>query len=144
MRTCFLKIDDLFLDEPRKGWALRCLREAKTELEVARDAPLPIAIEAALSAMKKAQRAVYHGLGYPALIEPRVFEAIARRERAQDRVSRILVSLEEIFRTASSRAATTLSEGTVSHADKEAIIRDAEFVIELASGIVDMLLKELA
>ena len=67
------------MDEYRKGWALRYLREAKAELEAARKIPY-MAPSLVLESIRKARNAIYYSLGEPAFIEVLVREE-ARKDK---------------------------------------------------------------
>ena len=55
------------MDEYRRGWALRYLREAKAELEAARTVPY-MSSSLVLESIRKARNAIYYSLGEPAFI----------------------------------------------------------------------------
>jgi hypothetical protein len=55
------------MNEYRRGWALRYLREAKAELEAARKIPY-MAPSLVVEAIRKARNAIYYSLGEPAFI----------------------------------------------------------------------------
>src|SRR3989304_4990528 len=85
------------MDECRKGWALRYLREAKAELEAARKMPY-MAPSLVLESIRKARNAIYYSLGEPAFVETVIREA-AEKTQVQpitDPVLKILVEIEEI------------------------------------------------
>jgi hypothetical protein len=56
------------MDDYRRSWALRYLREAKAELQAARKMPY-MAPSLVLEAIRKARNAIYYSLGEPAFVE---------------------------------------------------------------------------
>jgi hypothetical protein len=65
------------MDEYRRGWALRYLREAKAELEAARKMPY-MAPSLVLESIRKARNAIYYSLGEPAFIEVLIREEVEK------------------------------------------------------------------
>jgi hypothetical protein len=84
------------MDEYRKGWALRYLREAKAELEAARKIPY-MAPGLVLEAIRKARNAIYYSLGEPAFIEILIREEITKNPNTNDSILRFLIELESII-----------------------------------------------
>ena len=70
------------MDEYRKGWALRYLREAKAELEAARKIPY-MAPGLVLEAIRKARNAIYYSFGEPAFIEILLREEVNKKPAYQ-------------------------------------------------------------
>ena len=81
------------VDEYRKGWALRYLREAKAELIAAQKTPY-MAPSLILEAVRKAQVAIYYSLGDPAFVETIVRQTIGKKKVVEDPVLRCLVEIE--------------------------------------------------
>ena len=71
------------MDEYRKGWALRYLREAKAELEAARKMPY-MAPSLVLESIRKARNAIYYSLGEPAFIEVLIREEAGKARPTND------------------------------------------------------------
>lgn len=121
------------MDQYRKGWALRYLREAKAELEAARKMPY-MAPSLILEAVRKARNAIYYSLGEPAFVEIVVREA-AEKTKPQlisDPVLKCLVEIEEAV-----QQLTQLEE-----VDGERAMKQADSLVELASAIVETITEE--
>ena len=121
------------MDEYRKGWALRYLREAKAELAAARKMPY-MAPSLVLEAIRKARNAIYYSLGEPAFVEIVVREA-AERTKAQaiaDPVLKCLVEVEEMVQQLAQ----------LEEVDGERAIKQADNLVQLASDIVEVLTEE--
>jgi hypothetical protein len=119
------------MDEYRRGWALRYLREAKAELEAARKMPY-MAPSLVLEAIRKARNAIYYSLGEPAFIEIVIREAVEKTQTIVDPVLRCLVEIEE--------AVQQLAQ--VEEIDGEKVMKQADDLIQLASDIVETLTGE--
>lgn len=119
------------MDEYRRGWALRYLREAKAELEAARKMPY-MAPSLVLEAIRKARNAIYYSLGEPAFIEIVIREAVEKTQTIVDPVLRCLVEIEE--------AVQQLAQ--VEEIDGEKAMKQADDLIQLASDIVETLTGE--
>jgi hypothetical protein len=119
------------MDEYRKGWALRYLREAKAELEAARNMPY-MAPSLVLEAIRKARNAIYYSLGEPAFIEIVIRETAEKTQEIVDPVLRCLVEVEE--------AVQQLAQ--VEEIDGEKAMKQADNLIQLASDIVETLTGE--
>ena len=119
------------MDEYRRGWALRYLREAKAELEAARKMPY-MAPSLVLEAIRKARNAIYYSLGEPAFIEIVIREAVEKTQIIVDPVLRCLVEIEE--------AVQQLAQ--VEEIDGEKVMKQADDLIQLASDIVETLTGE--
>jgi len=121
------------MDEYRKGWALRYLREAKAELEAARKMPY-MAPSLILEAVRKARNAIYYSLGEPAFIENVIRETIEKTQPLSDPVLRCLVGIEEMVQQLLQ----------FEHSDGEKAVKQANNLIQLASDIVETLTGEKA
>jgi len=117
----------------RKGWALRYLREAKAELTAAQKTPY-MAPGLVLEAIRKAQAAIYYSLGDPAFIEAIVRQTIHTKQLIEDPILRFLVEIE---RTVQQIAQTPRS-------DNEKVIEQVDDLIQLASEIVELFTGESA
>ena len=69
----------MIVDEYNMGWAMRCLREAKAELSIAKSTP-SLASNLALEAARKAREAIYYSLGSPTFIRMAIEDAISSNE----------------------------------------------------------------
>jgi hypothetical protein len=120
------------MDDYRKGWALRYLREAKAELEAARKIPY-MAPSLVLEAIRKARNAIYYSLGEPAFIEVLLREEVAKKPATNDSVLRFLIELETLVQQISQ-----LEE--VNGGD--AMMKQADSIVNAATGIVETLTQE--
>ncbi|MDH5754962.1 MAG: hypothetical protein OEY95_07160 [Candidatus Bathyarchaeota archaeon] len=119
------------MDEYRRGWALRYLREAKAELEAARKIPY-MAPSLIIEAIRKARNAIYYSLGEPAFIENVMRETAEKTQAIDDPVLRCLVGIEEIV-----QQLLQLEEVNGNKAMKQ-----ADNLLQLASDIVQILTEE--
>lgn len=120
------------MDDYRRSWALRYLREAKAELEAARKMPY-IAPSLVLEAARKARNAIYYSLGEPAFIENIIKETTEKTQTISDPVLRCLIGIEE----------TVKELNQLKQADGETTMKQADNLIELASDIVETLTGEI-
>jgi hypothetical protein len=121
------------MDDYRRGWALRYLREARAELEAARKMPY-IAPSLVLEAVRKARNAIYYSLGEPAFIENIIKETTKKAQTISDPVLRCLIGIEE----------TAEELNQLKQADGETTMKQADNLIELVSDIVETLTGEIA
>ena len=121
------------MDQYRKGWALRYLREAKAELEAARKMPY-MAPSLILEAVRKARNAIYYSLGEPAFVEIVVRETAekAQPQMINDPVLKCLVEMEGIVQQLSQ----------LEEVNGESAMKQADNLIQLASDIVETLTGE--
>jgi len=115
----------------RKGWALRYMREAKAELTAAQKAPY-MAPGLILEAMRKAQAAIYYSLGDPPSIEAIVRQMILKRGLVKDPVLRCLVEIER----------TVQEVAQVPDSDVERAMKQADDIVQIASDIVKLFTGE--
>ena len=119
------------MDEYRKGWALRYLREARAELEAARKMPY-MAPSLVLEAIRKARNAIYYSLGEPAFIEIVIRETAERAQTIEDPVLKCLVEIE----------GTIQRLVQVEEMDGERAMKQAGDLVQLASDIVETVIGE--
>lgn len=119
------------MDECRKGWALRYLREAKAELKAARKMPY-IAPSLVLEAARKARNAIHYSLGEPAFIENIIHETNGTTQMIGDPVLRCLVEIED----------TVQQLMHSEDADGETAIEQVVHLVQLASEVVETLTGE--
>jgi len=117
----------------RKGWALRYLREAREELIAAQKTP-QMAPSLILEAMRKAQAAIYYSLGEPAFIEAIVRQTARKKQVIEEPILRCLVEIE---RTVDQVAQTPES-------DRDRAIKQVDSLIQIASDIVELFTGEKA
>ena len=119
------------MDEYRRGWALRYLREAKAELEAARKIPY-MAPSLMLEAIRKARNAIYYSLGEPAFIEILVREEIGKPKPANDVILRFLIEIEE----------TVQQIGQLEEINGDAMMKQADTLVQVAAEFVEVLTEE--
>ena len=119
------------MDEYRRGWALRYLREAKAELEAARKIPY-MAPSLMLEAIRKARNAIYYSLGEPAFIEILVREEIGKPKPANDIILRFLIEIEE----------TVQQLGQLEEINADAMMKQADTLVQVAAEFVEALTEE--
>jgi len=117
----------------RKGWALRYLREARAELTAAQKTPY-MAPGLILEAMRKAQAAIYYSLGDPPSVEAIVRQAVFKKQLVKDPVLRCLMEIEK----------TVQEVAQVPDSDRERAIKQADDIIQIASDIVKLFTGEKA
>ncbi len=119
------------MDEYRKGWALRYLREAKAELEAARKIPY-MAPSLVVEAIRKARNAIYYSLGEPAFIEILLREEVTKNIPTNDSVLRFLIEVETIVQQISQ----------LEEVNGEAMMKQADSLVDIATDIVETLTHE--
>lgn len=119
------------IDEYRKGWALRYLREAKAELEAARKIPY-MAPSLVVESIRKARNAIYYSLGEPAFIEVLLREEARKVKPTNDSVLRFLMEIEGMVQQLAQ----------LEEVNGEAMMRQAETLVQIATDIVQMLTEE--
>ena len=121
------------MDEYRRGWALRYLREAKAELDAAKKLPY-MAPSLVLESIRKARNAIYYSLGEPAFVEIVVREA-AEKTQAQPIVDPVLKCLVDIEETIQQLAQQQEIDG-------EKALEKADNLLQLATDIVETLTEQ--
>jgi hypothetical protein len=119
------------MDEYRKGWALRYLREAKAELEAARKIPY-MAPSLVVESIRKARNAIYYSLGEPAFIEVLVREEARNVKPTNDSVLRFLMEVEGMVQQLSQ----------LEEVNGEAMMKQADTLVQIATDIVETLTEE--
>jgi hypothetical protein len=119
------------MDEYRRGWALRYLREAKAELEAAQKMPY-MAPSLMLEAIRKARNAIYYSMGEPAFIEILIREEMGKNPPTSDQVLRFLIEIEGVV-----QQLTQLEE-----VNGEAIMKQADTLVQIATDIVETFTDE--
>jgi hypothetical protein len=119
------------MDEYRRGWALRYLREAKAELEAARKIPY-MAPSLMVEAIRKARNAIYYSLGEPAFIEILVREELGKPKPANDIILRFLIEIEE----------TVQQLGQLEEINADLMMKQADTLVQVASEFVEALTEE--
>lgn len=119
------------MDEYRKGWALRYLREAKAELEAARKIPY-MAPGLVLEAIRKARNAIYYSLGEPAFIEILVREEVIKNPNTNDSILHFLMEIEAIVQQMSQ----------LEEVNGDAMMKQADTIVGIATDIVETLTEQ--
>jgi len=121
----------MMLDEYRKGWALRYIREAEAEIEAARMSPsvMPTLI---VEAMRKAQAAIYYSLGDPSSVERIVYESLKEKRNIKNPILRCLVEMEESIELISNMPVSSMEEA----------LKGAAEVVKVASEVVALFVRE--
>ena len=119
------------MDEYRKGWALRYLREAKAELEAARKIPY-MAPGLVLEAIRKARNAIYYSLGEPAFIEILIREEVTKNPITNDSILRFLIEIESIIQQISQ----------LEEVNGDAMMKQADSIVDIATEFVETLTEE--
>lgn len=123
----------LLIDEYRKNWAIRFLREAKSDLSTAGKTPIPaMSVSFAVMAMRKAQTSVYYSIGDPSYVAPIVSEVIEGKRSIENSTLRFLADMELMIRSC-------INGGE--RLGKETAIRNAETLIGLASKMVSLVTR---
>jgi hypothetical protein len=118
------------IDDFRKGWALRYMREAEDEIRASQKSAQSFGL--ILDAARKAQAAVYYSLGDPFYIESLVHEVFHNNQNVQDPILRCLVDIENTL-----QRIENLPESS-----GEEAFKDADEVVKTAAGIVNLLVSE--
>jgi hypothetical protein len=119
------------MDQYRKGWAFRYLREAKAELEAAQKMPY-MAPNLILEAIRKARNAIYYSLGEPAYIEVLLREELVKNSQTNDTVLKFLIELESTVEA-------------LSHAEEinsDIMMKQADTLVNVATEFVETLTQE--
>jgi hypothetical protein len=120
----------VMMDDYRKGWALRYIREAEDELKASKKATYPSSLM--MDAARKAQAAVYYSLGDAASVENLVNEAVDNAEGMENPVLRCLVEIE--------RTLQQLEKMPESANDE--VFKETDEIVRIAAGIVNILTSE--
>jgi len=118
------------MDDYRKGWAVRYLREAKAELIAAKKTPY-MAAGFIMEALSKAQAAIYYSLGDPAVIAPIVQETLQTTSNVKEPILNFLVEIEKALQQMA-QCATVDNEKTIEHVND--IIEFTSEIVELFGG----------
>lgn len=119
------------MDEYRRGWALRYLREAKAELEAARTVPY-MSSSLVLESIRKARNAIYYSLGEPAFIEILLREEVENCNPTNDSILRFLIDLEAVVQQLAQ----------IEEVNGEAIMDQANALVNIATDIVETFTEE--
>jgi predicted ATP-dependent protease len=126
----------MLIDDYRKGWALRYLREAVDEVKIAKKDSR--AFNLLFDAVRKAQAAIYYSLGEPVFIDSIVQEALEKSLPAESPVLRFLVEIEKTIKQLEQME----GEPQISRLSDLAIKESADRIMSIASKIVGLLISE--
>jgi hypothetical protein len=115
------------LNDYRKGWAIRYLREAKAELIAAKNTPY-MATGFIMEALSKAQAAIYYSLGDPAFIVPIVHETLHTQQNVEEPILNFLVEIEKTLQRLAQN----------SKVDNEKTMDQVNDIIDFTSEIVGL------
>ncbi|MCL2172111.1 MAG: hypothetical protein LBH62_03625 [Nitrososphaerota archaeon] len=119
------------MDQYRKGWAFRYLREAKAELEAAQKMPY-MAPGLLLEAIRKARNAIYYSIGEPAFIENLLRDEIIKQPQTNDTVLKFLIDLES----------TVEALSHIEEVNSDAMMKQADTLVNVATEFVETLTQE--
>lgn len=119
----------VIVDEYHKSWALRYLREAKSDLETAKEAPY-MEPNLLMESLKKVKLALHYVLGEPHLINGIVHATILSEGVIDDPVLQLLVEVEEVMNEVASST----------DKDKELIMEYVESLLNFVSDVVNLFL----
>jgi hypothetical protein len=119
------------MDEYRREWAHRYLREAKAELEAAQKIPY-MAPTLFMEAIRKARNAIYYSLGEPAFIEILVREELGKPKLTSDAILRFLIDMEK----------TVQQLSQLEEVNGDAVMKQADTIVQVASEFVQTLTEE--
>lgn len=121
----------MLIDEYRRCWALRYLREAKDEFRIAKKNGK--ALDLIFDAIRKARAAIYYSLGEPYFIEDIVQEALENPSSIENPILRCLTEIEKSIRQL--EQLENWQDSNVS----EFIIKKSDRIILTADRIVKLL-----
>ena len=119
------------IDNYRKGWATRYLRESKAELIAAKKTPY-MAAGFIIEALTKAQAAIYYSLGDPAYIVPIIHETMHTKQNVEDPILNFLVEIEKTLQQLAQNPTT----------ENGKIMEHVSDIIDYTSEIVELLREE--
>ena len=115
------------MDDYRRGWARRCLREARTDLAEARERRSP---ELAILSMKRSLTAIYYSLGEPDAVWAAVRQHADSSEK--DSILELLIDLERLIEERSHQVGFIGLDKLLGEADM--VFRTASEVVSLMEG----------
>lgn len=121
------------MNDYRKGWALRYLREAKAELAAAKKTPY-MASGLILEAVRKAQAAIYYSIGDPTFVEAIVHQTMKKKQPVGDPILRCLIEIELTVREVANEP----------RSHREKTFEQVNELIQTASDIVELFTSEKA
>ena len=124
----------LLIDEYRRNWAIRYLREAESDLSTAERTPIDaISVSFAIMAMRKAQTSAYYSIGDPSYLTQMVNEAIEVRNIIQGSSMKLLTDMELFIRLCAEKREAL---------DKENAIHKARVLLSVVSRLISLMTNE--
>ena len=124
----------LLIDEYRRNWAIRYLREAESDLSTAERTPIDaISVSFAIMAMRKAQTSAYYSIGDPSYLTQMVNEAIEVRNTTQGSSMKLLTDMELFIRLCAEKREAL---------DKENAIHKARVLLSVVSRLISLMTNE--
>jgi hypothetical protein len=125
----------MLIDDYRKGWALRYLREAVDEIKIAKKDSK--AFNLIFDAVRKAQAAIYYSLGEPIFIDSIVQEALEKSLPAENPVLRCLIEIEKTIKQLEQMEGEPQASRI-----SDLAIKESNRIVSIASKIVGLLISE--
>ena len=124
----------LLVDEYRKNWAIRYMREAESDLSSAEITTIPsLSVNFAVLSMRKMQLAIYYGLGDPSYVAFLVRNALREGGRYGDSFLRFLAHLEWLIQIRSVKTGDS---------EKEDALTEAKHLMKMALTFVKGIVGE--
>jgi len=124
----------LLIDEYRRNWAIRYLREAESDLSTAERTPIDaISVSFAIMAMRKAQTSAYYSIGDPSYLTQMVNEAIEVRNIIQGSSMKLLTDMELFIRLCAEKREAL---------DKENAIHKARVLLSVVKRLISLMTNE--
>jgi hypothetical protein len=120
----------MLINDYQKGWALRYIREAESELKMAKKSSRPM--DLIVDAARKAQASLYYVLGDPPSIGNLVNEFSDRTDFLMNPILQCLISIEQTIQLIESMPTSARSEA----------LGKAEKIVWIASEIIGELFSE--
>ncbi len=122
----------ILIDEYRRNWAIRYLREAESDLATAERTPIDtISVSFAIMAMRKAQTSAYYSVGDPSYLSQMVNEAIEERGILHDASMKLLTDMELFIRFCAERGGVL---------DRENAIAKAKALLSVVSKLISLMI----
>ena len=122
----------ILIDEYRKNWALRYLREAKADLSAAEITPAAsTSVQLSLLAMRKMQTAIYYCLGDPSYLSFLVADAVSEEAKDPDVPMDFLAQVEWLIKIRSVKDSVS---------EKEEALTEAKQLMKMTLKIVNAIL----
>lgn len=122
----------ILIDEYRKNWVIRYLREAKSDLSTAENTPTAsTSVHLSLLAMRKMQNAIYYSLGDPSYLSFLVANALREGANDPDALIHFLAQVEWLIQIRSVKASVS---------DKNDALTEAKQLMKMTVKIVNAII----